>query len=90
MLGDILSIKPRNKVDILVNDERAMTREISWEPFVSFEPFRLHLKMGGNNLVFVSHASAIYTSTDSPVVALMVRNLLIPGADGATIREVQP
>jgi hypothetical protein len=90
MLGSILCIKSHNKGDILVNDRRAMTREISWGPFVSFEPFRLHLKMGGNNLVFVSHAPAIHTSTDSPAVALMVRILLIASADGATICEVQP
>jgi hypothetical protein len=90
MLGDILRIQPQNKVDILVNDERVVTREITWGPFVSFEPFRLHLKMGENNLVFVSHAVAIRTSTDSPAVTLMVRNLLIASADGATICELQP
>jgi hypothetical protein len=73
-------------MDILVNDERVVTREVTSGPSASLEPLLLHLKTGGNSLVFVSHAPAIHTSTDSPAVALMVRNLLIAGA-GCVVAE---
>jgi hypothetical protein len=77
-------------MDILVNDERVVTREVTSGPSASLEPLLLHLKTGGNSLVFVSHAPAIQTATDSLAVALMLRNLLIASADGATICELQP
>ncbi|MGH8070503.1 MAG: hypothetical protein ACRERE_35750 [Candidatus Entotheonellia bacterium] len=90
MRGEISSLRRSNKADIFVNGEKIVTWEITWDAFRSFEPLPLSLKAGENSLVFASHDRAMYIPTDSRPLALAVKNLLIMGADGATVCELQP
>jgi hypothetical protein len=89
MHGAISSIRRPNTVDVLVNGARAATWQISWDQFNAFKPVRLHLKMGENRIIFVSHNPAIRLPTDSRPLALAVSNLRATSANGAAVCELQ-
>ena len=88
--GEIASVGRSNKADILLNGEKIVTWEITWDAFKPFEPLPLFLKAGENSLVFTSHDPAVYIPTDGLPLALAVKDLLIVSAGGATICELQP
>jgi Dolichyl-phosphate-mannose-protein mannosyltransferase len=90
MYGEVYSVQRPNKADVFVNGKKVMTWDITGNAFKPFELAELHFKAGENRLVFASHNPAIQIHTDSRELALAVQNLLVAGADGATICELQP
>jgi hypothetical protein len=88
--GGLCSIQQPNEVDILLNGEKLITLDITWDGFGGLsEPLPLHLEAGENVLEFVSHNPAITTPTDGRPLAIAVKNLsLTIGADDATTCEV--
>ena len=88
--GEILSASHPNKMDILVNGEKATSLDIAWPEwaFKPFEPLSFHLKAGENLIEFVSHNPPIHTPTDSRPLAIAVKNLGLT-TDGGTICKLQ-
>jgi hypothetical protein len=89
MHGEISTIRRPNAVDVLVNGARVATWQTSWDQFNAFIPVRLHLKMGENRIIFVSHNPATRIPTDSRPLALAVSNLRAASANGAAVCELQ-
>jgi hypothetical protein len=89
MHGEISAIGRPNTVDVLVNGEKVVTWQISWDRFKAFKPVILHLRRGENGIVFVSHDPATHIPTDSRPLALAVSNLRMASTNGAAVCELQ-
>jgi hypothetical protein len=90
MRGELGSIQQPNEVDILLNGEKLIALDITWDGFGGLsEPLPLHLKAGENIIEFVSHNPAITTPTDGRLLAIAVKNLgLTMGGDDAAACEI--
>jgi hypothetical protein len=90
MRGELWSIQQPNKVDILLNGQRLVTLDVTWNLFKPFRSIPLRLKANENTIEFVSHRPAIQIPTDRRPLAVAVKNLSVTdSADGATICELQ-
>jgi lysophospholipase L1-like esterase len=89
MRGELHSIRSPNTVDVLVNGEKVLTWDITWDQFRPFEPVMLHLGRGQNRIEFVSHNPARYIASDSRPLAVAVKNLRADDPNGTAVCEWQ-
>ena len=75
--ADICTLNCPNKVDVLVNDEKVETLELSWEGFKPLCSKLLKIIKGQNIITFVSKNKAITPCNDSRQLAIALRNAII-------------
>jgi hypothetical protein len=75
MSGEIFSIQNPNKVYVLVNDQKVVTWNITWDGFKPFESLSVDLKQGDNIIEFISDNPSISIPTDDRSLAVAIKNL---------------